>query len=232
MSMKVYGIGRTVRIIRPYKVEVRNGKNGNFESRMVMWTLATDREYTQAVTKPDGTVAQERVTDFVICRATGPVADRFNQYCSAMKKDENGNDKLVSRRLLVEGHLERYSSTRTQQVQFDNGMIANVSLPEDREIIVVESIQFLDADPVKAKASATTATGTIVQNATTAQTVPMATPVQNVAQPVQNATPVANAVPVQNVAPAQPVANAIPVQNVAQPEVPVVTNVSSEVAPF
>jgi hypothetical protein len=60
----------------------------------------------------------------------------------------------------------------------------------------------------------------------------MATPVQNVAQPVQNATPVANAVPVQNVAPAQPVANAVPVQNVAQPEVPVVTNVSSEVAPF
>ncbi len=191
MSMKIHAIGRTVKILKPYAVEQRTGRNGNFESRMVMWTLATDRDYRQAVTNADGTISQERHTDFFACRATGPIADLFAKYCNAVKKDENGNDKLVSRRIAIEGHLEKYNATRTEQVQLNNGQIIQVSLPEEREVVVVESIEFLDANPSKSNAG-TTAQATIVQ----AQPVMTAQPVAQVAQVVESipSAPIAGAV--------------------------------------
>jgi hypothetical protein len=194
MSMKIHAIGRTVKILRPYAVEQKPGRNGVFESRMVMWTLATDRDYRQATTNTDGSVTQERHTDFFACRATGPIADLFAKYCNAMKKDENGNDKLVSRRIAIEGHLEKYNATRTEQVQLNNGQIIQVTLPEEREVVVVESIEFLDANPSKSNAG-TTATATIVQ----------AQPVMN-AQPAQAVAPVAQAV---ESIPVVPVAGAV-----------------------
>ncbi len=202
MSMKIHAIGRTVKILRPYAVEQKTGRNGVFESKMVMWTLATDRDYRQATTNADGSVTQERHTDFFACRATGPIADLFAKYCNAMKKDENGNDKLVSRRIAIEGHLEKYNATRTEQVQLNNGQIIQVTLPEEREVVVVESIEFLDANPSKSNAG-TTATATIVQ-----------------AQPVMNAQPVAQAV--------APVAQAVE----SIPVAPVAGAVTAEVAPF
>lgn len=202
MSMKIHAIGRTVKILRPYAVEQKTGRNGVFESKMVMWTLATNRDYRQATTNADGSVTQERRTDFFACRATGPIADLFAKYCNAMKKDENGNDKLVSRRIAIEGHLEKYNATRTEQVQLNNGQIIQVTLPEEREVVVVESIEFLDANPSKSNAG-TTATATIVQ-----------------AQPVMNAQPVAQAV--------APVAQAVE----SIPVAPVAGAVTAEVAPF
>ena len=150
MSINVSTIARTVRIIKPYANVQRNGRNGVWNSESVMFSIATDREYKSTVTHDDGTVGQERKTDFYACRATGPIADLFNKYCSAMKKDENGNDKLVSRRLLVEGHFEKYPATRTETIQANvNGQTVQlqVNLPEDREILVVEKITFLDANP-------------------------------------------------------------------------------------
>lgn len=209
MSMKVHAIGRTVKIIRPYAVEQRNGRNGMFESRMVMWTLATDRDYRQATTNADGTVTQERHTDFFACRATGPIAELFNRYCSATKKDENGNDKLVSRRIAIEGHLEKYQATRTEQVQLNNGQIIQISLPEEREIVVVESIEFLDANPINKANNGATATATIVQ----AQTVD--TNVQPTVQTV-------------NVQPTVQAVNAVPMTE----NIPMVQDVNAEVAPF
>lgn len=202
MSMKIHAIGRTVKILRPYAVEQKTGRNGVFESKMVMWTLATDRDYRQATTNADGSVTQERHTDYFACRATGPIADLFAKYCNAMKKDENGNDKLVSRRIAIEGHLEKYNATRTEQVQLNNGQIIQVTLPEEREVVVVESIEFLDANPSKSNAG-TTATATIVQ-----------------AQPVMNAQPIAQAV--------APVAQAVE----SIPVAPVAGAVTAEVAPF
>ena len=203
MSVKFHTIARTAKIVKPYAVEQRPGRNGVFESRMVMFSIATDREYRQAITHADGTISQERKTDFFVCRATGPIADLFAKYCSATKKDENGNDKLVSRRIAIEGHLEKYPATRTETITANvNGQNVQlqVQLPEEREILVVESIEFLDANPVnKANAEGGNAI------------------VATVAQPV---APVAQtAVPVQAVAQATPIA-------------PVVVEANAEVAPF
>ena len=186
MSVKIHTIARTARIIRPYSVEQRNGRNGAFESRMVMFSIATDREYRQAVTNADGTISQERKTDFFACRATGPIADLFAKYCSATKKDENGNDKLVSRRIAIEGHLEKYQATRTETLALPDGKQVQVQLPEEREIIVVESIEFLDANPVKSNAGNTAVVATPVAVAPVAQAV----------APVQAVAPQAVAVPV------------------------------------
>lgn len=209
MSMKVHAIVRTAKILRPYKVEARTGRNGAFESKMVMFSVATDRDYRQAVTNADGTISQERHTDFFACRATGPIADLFQKYCSATKKDENGNDKLVSRRIAIEGHLEKYQSTRTEQVQLNNGQIIQINLPEEREVVVVESIEFLDANPINKANNGATATATIVQ----AQTVD--TNVQPTVQTV-------------NVQPTVQAVNAVPMTE----NIPMVQDVNAEVAPF
>lgn len=177
MSMNAYAIGRTAKIIKPYAVTQRNGRNGTFESRMVMFSLATDRDYQQSVTHEDGSITQERHTDFFPCRATGPIADLFNKFCSATKKDENGNDKLVSRRLLVQGHFEKYQATRTETVQANvNGQVVQlqVNLPEDREILVVEKITFLDANPSNQNNGQAQAT-VVAQTANVAQATPVAT---------------------------------------------------------
>ena len=195
MSAHVELIGRTARILKPYSVTQRNGRNGAFESRMVMFSIATDRDYKQAVVSEDGTIAQERKTDFFACRATGPVADLFAKYCSATKLDENGNEKLVSRRIQVRGHLEKYPATRTENIQANvNGQIINLQaqLPEEREVLVVENIEFLDADPAKRNNSnTTTATAGVI----TAQVATEAIP----AQPMQAVAPTvtASAVPTQ-----------------------------------
>ena len=158
-------IGRTAKIVKPYAVEQRTGRNGAFESKMVMFSIATDRDYKSTVTNADGTISQERKTDFFVCRATGPIADLFNKYCSAIKED----GKLVSRRLYIQGHLEKYQATRTEQVQLPNGQVIQINLPEEREVIVVESIEFLDANPVKTTQATTATTATIVTTAPQAQ---------------------------------------------------------------
>jgi hypothetical protein len=93
-----------------------------------------------------------------------------------MKKDENGNDKLVSRRLLVEGHFEKYPATRTETIQANvNGQTVQlqVNLPEDREILVVEKITFLDANPSTQNQNGQ---ATVVAQATPATVVAQATP--------------------------------------------------------
>ena len=220
-------IGRTVKINKDYAVTQRTGRNGVFESKMVMFTIATDRDYKQAVTQEDGSIKQENKTDFFVCRATGPIADLFNQYCSAKKIDENGKEKLVSRRLQLKGHIEKYNATRSETVQINyNGQILNVAvnLPEERSVLVVEKITFLDANPSRNNANGTTATTAQVVaqaiNATPTAPVQMMTaPVAPVQQYVQ---------PVAQVAPqyAQPVAQAMPTAPIAP------QTISGEVAPF
>jgi len=193
MSANVYGVFRTAKIIKPYSVDQRNGKNGTFESRMIMFSVATDREYRHAVTKEDGSVVQERQTDFYALRATGPIADTLAKYASAMRTDDNGNQKLVSRRMLIKGHLETYPATRKETISaVVNGQTVQlaVELPEERKIIVAESIEFLDANPTGNNSNANA--GTAVTATVVGQPTP-ATPVVN-ATTATPATPVVGAV--------------------------------------
>ena len=191
------------------------GRNGAFNSESVMFSIATDREYKSTVQHADGTVAQERKTDFYACRATGPIARLFSQYCSATKIDANGNEKLVSRRLYIKGHLETYDNIRNEEIGFNyNGQNLTVNAPikeSNKIIIVVDSIEFLDADPVKKM----NAQATAPQAQAYAQPAP-----QVYAQPapqVYATAPEMPAVPMQATAPQAYAAPAEPTVPMAQP---------------
>lgn len=239
MAINISTIARTVRILKPYAVTQKMGRNGAFNSESVMFSIATDREYKSTVQNDDGTVSQERKTDFYACRATGPIARLFNQYCSATKTDENGNAKLVSRRLYIKGHLETYDNVRNEQIAFNyNGQNLTVNAPikeSNKIIIVVDSIEFLDADPVK-KMNAQAAAMPYAQ-APQAYTAPQAY-AQPTAQVYAQApqaqvytAPEMPAVPMQATAP-QAQAYVAPAQTAEMPTVPMAQPAGSMIAPF
>lgn len=225
MSMNVSTIARTVRIIKPYSNVQRTGRNGVWNSESVMFSIATDREYKSTVTHDDGTVGQERKTDFFACRATGPIARLFNQYCSAMKTDEQGNQKLVSRRLYIKGHLENYQADRDEVIQIEGlPQPVQVKLPDTRTIVVVESIEFLDADPVK-KANAQ------------AQATPVAyaqpIPAQGYAQPAPAVAPAPQMAYAQPYAQSAPAVAPASQPQMAMPAMPMAPEaIDTVVAPF
>jgi hypothetical protein len=182
-----------VRTVWSQELEVskKQGATGDYDSKQILFRVATDRNYKVTRTV-NGQQVSERPTDFILCRATGSTAQVFADNCTA--KDKEG--KLISRHLYLIGHIETYRSPRKFPVQATvnyNGQLLNISLETeaqvDGHIFVVDEIEFLDSKPreVSTVAGATVANVTVVP----AQT---ATPVQNVA-PVQNTAPVQNVVP-------------------------------------
>lgn len=199
MAKNVYGVFRTVRIAKPYSKQLINGRNGQFEQKMVMFVGASDRDYKHTVTDEAGNVSKERQSDFYTFKATGPIADLFNQYCSAMTQQADGSQKLVSRRLFIKGHDETYVKETMEQIQTPDGKIWNVPRKETRTITVVENIEFLDGDPTKRNAN----NAQVAQVAQAVAPAPQqAAQVAQVAQVVQTpVAPVANAGTVGEVSP-------------------------------
>lgn len=202
MAKHVSMLCRTVNVVRPYTSEVRVGNNGQqYESKMIMFTVATDREYKSGVRNQDGSFAidengniqKERKTDFYVIRATGPIAENLAKYCTSTKIVD-GQEKLISRRLLIQGHDETYKKSRViNGVQVNLGgkliNIDGIEVPETPIVTVVDGFELLDANPAGNAAQGT-------QGAAVAQA---------------TATPVAQAAPqavVAQAAPAAPVVNA------------------------
>lgn len=202
---------RTVAIVREFKVEKRQGANGEFESKDILFRIAVDRDYQVSVTE-NGITGKKRPTDFWLAKCTGEVAERFNKFCTA--KDEQG--KLVSRHLLLGGNFEQYQKPRkihaTPQVNMNGQLVQlefDMEVPDTSTIFIVNDIEFLDGKKDTTPAN-TTPTATIA-SMTPVGTAPVQAPVQG-ATPVQATAPVAQA-PVQTAPVAQPVATA----PVAQP---------------
>lgn len=202
---------RTVAIVREFKVEKRQGANGEFESKDILFRIAVDRDYQVSVTE-NGITGKKRPTDFWLAKCTGEVAERFNKFCTA--KDEQG--KLISRHLLLGGNFEQYQKPRkihaTPQVSMNGQLVQlefDMEVPDTSTIFIVNDIEFLDGKKDTTPAN-TTPTATIA-SMTPVGTAPVQAPVQG-ATPVQATAPVAQA-PVQTAPVAQPVATA----PVAQP---------------
>lgn len=199
--------------VKELQTEKRQGPNGEFDAKSILFRVASNRNYTRTVTK-DGQQVEERPTDFILCRANGSTAQVIADNCSAV--DANG--KLISRHLNIYGHIETYVTDRTFKVENLPLSIANVGTVNvsfdttqkvDGHIFIVDEIEFLDPKP-QPKVQAGQVTVSNVQVAP-AQTQAQATPApQATAQvPVQNAqpaqTPVQTAQPVQATTPqAQP----------------------------
>lgn len=202
---------RTVAIVRDLRVEKRQGANGEFESKDILFRIAVDRDY-KVTRQENGKTISERPTDFWLAKATGNVAQIFADHCSATKED----GKLISRHLLLSGNFENYQNTRNVKAKVQpqvniNGQIYQLDLEVEvpvennsNTIFIVDSIEFLDSNPANrtplggnagatvSSAVATPVTASPVPVAQTAQApVQQAQPVQQVAQPVaQPAQPV------------------------------------------
>ena len=196
---------RTVAIVRDFKVEKRQGANGEFESKDILFRIAVDRDYQVSVTE-NGITGKKRPTDFWLAKCTGEVAERFNKFCTA--KDEQG--KLVSRHLLLGGNFEQYQKPRkihaTPQVNMNGQLVQlefDMEVPDTSTIFIVNDIEFLDGKKDTTPAN-TTPTATIA-SMTPVGTAPAQAPVQG-ATPVQTTAPAQ--APVQTAPVAQPVATA------------------------
>ena len=177
---------RTVAIVRDFKVEKRQGANGEFESKDILFRIAVDRDYQVSVTE-NGITGKKRPTDFWLAKCTGEVAERFNKFCTA--KDEQG--KLISRHLLLGGNFEQYQKPRkihaTPQVNMNGQLVQlefDMEVPDTSTIFIVNDIEFLDGKKNAEAPANTTPTATIA-SMTPVATAPVAqAPVQTV-QPVQ-----------------------------------------------
>lgn len=177
---------RTVAIVRDFKVEKRQGANGEFESKDILFRIAVDRDYQVSVTE-NGITGKKRPTDFWLAKCTGDVAERFNKYCTA--KDEQG--KLISRHLLLGGNFEQYQKPRkihaTPQVNMNGQLVQlefDMEVPDTSTIFIVNDIEFLDGKKNAEAPANTTPTATIA-SMTPVATTPVATAPVQTAQPVQ-----------------------------------------------
>lgn len=186
--------------VKELQTEKRQGPNGEFDAKSILFRVASNRNYTRTVTK-DGQQVEERPTDFILCRANGSTAQVIADNCSAV--DANG--KLISRHLNIYGHIETYVTDRTFKVENLPLSIANVGTVNvsfdttqkvDGHIFIVDEIEFLDPKP-QPKVQAGQVTVSNVQVA------PAQTQAQATSAPQATAQ-----VPAQNAQPAQPVAQA------------------------
>ena len=196
---------RTVSIVRDFKIEKRQGANGEFESKDILFRIAVDRDYQVSVTE-NGITGKKRPTDFWLAKCTGEVAERFNKFCTA--KDEQG--KLISRHLLLGGNFEQYQKPRkihaTPQVSMNGQLVQlefDMEVPDTSTIFIVNDIEFLDGKKDSASTNANN-----IATATIASVTPVApASTQNTAQAQSTATPV-TVQPVTAPAQATPVATA------------------------
>lgn len=219
---------RTVSIVRPLKVEQKQGANGTFESKDILVRIAVQRDYK--VTKVEnGKQVTEYPTDFWLAKFTGNLAQIFADNCTMVKED----GKLHSRHLLLSGSFENYTNTRkvkaTPQVNI-GGQIYQLELEIDvpnnnNTIFIVDGVTFLDPNPAKAQ-QANTAPAAVVATAVPVNPVPVAQPAA-VAAPAPVAQPAPVVTPV-----AQPVQIAQPVAVEAAPTVAANFSATGETAPF
>jgi hypothetical protein len=212
---------RTVALVRDLKVEQRQGANGTFESKDILFRIAVNRDYKVTRTE-NGKTIQEYPTDFWLAKATGQLAQIFKDNCCKIKED----GKLQSRHLLLSGSFENYTNTRKVAVQPQvniNGQVYQLNLEvevpnNNNTIFIVDGITFLDSNPDKVQPVTTaTAVATAVPVPVAEPTGTVATPaqpVQTVAQPAQSV-----ATPAQPVNPVQPAQVVNPVVNAMNPPV-------------
>lgn len=204
---------RTVSVVRDLKVEKRQGVNGEFESKDILVRIAVDRDYKVRRVE-NGKTIEEYPTDFWLCKFTGAVAQVFADHCTATKED----GKLYSRHLLLSGNFENYTNTRkvTKQINI-NGQLYNVEFEVENNnntIFVVDSMKFLDKNPV---ANTAQNNGGVV-SVTPVDATPVSVPVAQVASPQPVVQPVQVAQPQPVVQVTQPVQAMVqPVAQVAQP---------------
>ncbi len=151
--MNVTMIGRTAKVVRSYSCEERQGRNGSFESKSILFSFACDRKY-RTTTVVNGQQRTDSPTDFWLVKFVGAAAEKMNQYATAKKPDGS----LISRYMYLEGTFETYKSTKPIKgtmhgVNCGNGQTMDVNgqlVPDGsgitQVIFVVDYFWFLDSN--------------------------------------------------------------------------------------
>ena len=213
---------RTVALVRDLKVEKKQGANGEFESKDILFRIAVNRDY-KVTRQENGKTISEYPTDFWLAKATGSVAQILKDNCCKIKED----GKLHSRHLLLSGSYENYTNTRKVQVQPQvniNGVMYQLNLEVEvpnnsNTIFIIDGVTFLDGNPDKAQpvTTATAVVSTVIPVSGTPGSVPTAQQPVPVPVPVPVSTTASEApftqtpvVPEQTAQPAQPVVQTQP----------------------
>ena len=137
----------------------RNGK----PHKSLLFRMAVERDYFvnkrdakgNPVNGSDGQPIKERPTDFFLFSARDELAQILFDNCGGRRAVEGGGDKMISRFLALEGHIETYVATRKvptmQRVNIEGkewDLSFEVDVEHDAFIIVVDKIRhFLDPKP-------------------------------------------------------------------------------------
>lgn len=192
---------RTVAIVRELQTNKRQGANGEFEEKSILFRIAVDRRY-KVSRQENGKTVSQYATDFWLAKATGPQADFIANYCSAKRED----GKLISRHLLVDGDFENYQKERqvTRHVTipinvngvtytYENDITFTIDKKENTEtIFVVKEIKPLDSNPEAGKAGTKPANSVTIGGAGNLTPAP-APAGQTASAPVQGQQPVQTA---------------------------------------
>lgn len=192
---------RTVAIVRELQTNKRQGANGEFEEKSILFRIAVDRRY-KVSRQENGKTVSQYATDFWLAKATGPQADFIANYCSAKRED----GKLISRHLLVDGDFENYQKERqvTRHVTipinvngvtytYENDITFTIDKKENTEtIFVVKEIKPLDSNPEAGKAATKPANAVTIGGAGNLTPAP-APAGQTASAPVQGQQPVQTA---------------------------------------
>lgn len=133
------------------------------EFKTIMFSVATNREYLQTkvdengkvITDEEGKPVKVRQSDFFSCKATNRLAELVDRNLNIRKEDGKINSRLIQ----LWGHLETAKVTVETGLSID-GIDETVYVDIEKTVttFIVESIEFLDANPngEKAKAKGTT----------------------------------------------------------------------------
>lgn len=155
--------------------DLNKDKEGKDPNYCINFSIATNRPYGKMVKDEDGNEKRESISDFLFCTAYGRVAETVSKYANI--KDSDG--KLISRKVYLEGRIEKYTATRKIPINYSDktsikkvidGKEYTITIPInikfEHEIVIdnirfiVEHIQFLDKAPEEVKVGGN---GTIVK---------------------------------------------------------------------
>lgn len=225
--LRLSGNVRTV-WVGDLKVENKIGADGNaFQHKTIHFKVASNRDYS--ITKVvNGQAVKERPSDFVLCRATGNLAQVIADYASA----KNTEGKTISRFVSLHGALETFMGQKTiniEKIVAINGVNYRVPFSEtinvEQSVFVVKDIEFLDSGN-KVEAVTTTNTNAQVVQATPVEGTVDSASVVNVQQSVVNQTvvttpPAQQPVVEQTVVATLPVEQTVVTENTQSVEQPV-----------
>lgn len=150
-----------------------DGNGKKTETKSIYFQIAVKRRYKKKQLNEDGTPKldgsgkpiRDFPTDFYLVKAFGKAALLVDRFFNNYKKVDGGKDKIISRKIYIEGTLENYEAKKYQKIFLknnDNNEIVlgsekeheqkfNIKLNYDQTLINLDFFRILDGKFVDSK---------------------------------------------------------------------------------